>query len=50
MTRTPRRQPQIATVEAHSTGELSRLLDEIGELDCIARTNSSVILETKFER
>ncbi len=40
----------IATVEAHSTGELSRLLDEIADLDCIARTNSSVILETKFER
>ncbi len=40
----------IAIVEAHSTGELSRLLDEIGGLDGIARTNSSVILETKFER
>ena len=40
----------IAMVEAHSTGELSRLLDEIGGLDGIARTNSSVILETKFER
>lgn len=40
----------IAIVEAHSTGELSRLLDEIADLDGIARTNSSVILETKFER
>ncbi len=40
----------IALVEAHSTGELSRLLDEIADLDGIARTNSSVILETKFER
>ena len=40
----------IAIVEAHSTGELSRLLDEIAGLDGIARTNSSVILETKFER
>jgi DNA-binding Lrp family transcriptional regulator len=40
----------IAMVEAHSTGELSRLLDEIADLDGIARTNSSVILETKFER
>lgn len=40
----------IAMVEAHSTGELSRLLDEIAGLDGIARTNSSVILETKFER
>ena len=40
----------IALVEAHSTGELSRLLDELADLDGIARTNSSVILETKFER
>lgn len=40
----------IAIVEAHSTGELSRLLDAIADLDGIARTNSSVILETKFER
>jgi DNA-binding Lrp family transcriptional regulator len=40
----------IAIVEAHSTDELSRLLDEIADLDGIARTNSSVILETKFER
>jgi DNA-binding Lrp family transcriptional regulator len=40
----------IALVEAHSTGELNRLLDAIAGLDGIARTNSSVILETKFER
>ena len=40
----------IAIVEAHSTAELNRLLDEIGNLDGIARTNSSVLLETKFER
>ncbi len=40
----------IAIVEAHSTGELSRLLDAIADLDGIARTNSSVVLETKFER
>ena len=40
----------IALVEAPSTAELSRLLDEIAGLDGIARTNSSVILETKFER
>ncbi len=40
----------IALVEARSTDELSRLLDEIANLDGIARTNSSVILETKFER
>ena len=40
----------IAMVEAHSTEELSRLLDEIAGLDGIERTHSSVILETKFER
>ena len=40
----------IAMVEAHSTGELNRLLDAIAGLDGIVRTNSSVILETKFER
>jgi len=40
----------IAMVEARSTDELSRLLDQIADLDGIARTNSSVILETKFER
>lgn len=40
----------IAIVEAHSTQELSQLLDEIANLDGIERTNSSLILETKFER
>jgi len=40
----------IAIVEAHSTRELSQLLDEIANLDGIERTNSSLILETKFER
>ena len=40
----------IAIVEAHSTEELSQLLDEIANLDGIERTNSSLILETKFDR
>jgi len=40
----------IAIVEAHSTQELSQLLDVIANLDGIERTNSSLILETKFER
>ena len=40
----------IAIVEAQSTAELNRLLDEIGALKGIERTNSSVLLETKFER
>lgn len=40
----------IAVVAAQSTQELSRLLDEIANLEGIERTNSSVILETKFDR
>ena len=40
----------IAIVEAHSTQELSHLLDEIANMGGIERTNSSLILETKFER
>ena len=40
----------IAIVTAESTEELSRLLDDIANLEGIERTNSSVILETKFAR
>ncbi len=40
----------IATVTAETTERLSRLLDDIANLPGIERTNSSVILETKFER
>ncbi len=40
----------IAVVQAQSTEQLSHLLDEIGNLDGVERTNSSVILETKFRR
>ena len=40
----------IAVVQAQSTEQLSHLLDEIGNLDWVERTNSSVILETKFRR
>ena len=40
----------IAVVSAESTGALNRLLDEIAVLDGVARTNSSVILETKLRR
>lgn len=40
----------IAVVQAESTERLSRLLDDIGNLDGVERTNSSVILETKFSR
>jgi len=40
----------IAMVSARTTSELSGTLDEIANLDGVERTNSSVILETKFER
>ena len=40
----------IAIAAAQSTEELSRLLDGIANLDGTERTNSSVILETKFSR
>ncbi|MEX2470021.1 MAG: Lrp/AsnC ligand binding domain-containing protein [Pseudohongiellaceae bacterium] len=37
-------------IQAESTEALSRIIDRIGNLDGIERTNSSVILETKFSR
>ena len=40
----------IAIVEAQSLHQLSSILDDIGDLDGVERTNSSVILETKFKR
>lgn len=40
----------IAVVQANNLEQLSSLLDEIGNLDGVERTNSSVILETKFQR
>ncbi|WP_445768266.1 Lrp/AsnC family transcriptional regulator [Rheinheimera sp.] len=40
----------IAIVQAQSTEQLSHILDDIGNLDGVERTNSSVILETKFKR
>jgi DNA-binding Lrp family transcriptional regulator len=40
----------IAVVEAQSLEQLSKLLDDIGNLEGVERTNSSVILETKFKR
>lgn len=40
----------IAIVQAQSTEQLSHLLDDIGNLDGVERTTSSVILETKFKR
>lgn len=40
----------IAVVQAQSLEKLSHLLDDIGNLDGVERTTSSVILETKFKR
>lgn len=40
----------IAVVKAQSLDKLSRILEQIGNLDGIERTNTSVILETKFKR
>ncbi|WP_438942531.1 Lrp/AsnC family transcriptional regulator [Pseudoalteromonas tunicata] len=40
----------IAVVQAQSLEQLSKILDDIGNLDGVERTNSSVILETKFNR
>ncbi|CAM4189012.1 Lrp/AsnC family transcriptional regulator [Pseudoalteromonas byunsanensis] len=40
----------IAVVEAQSLQQLSTILDDIGNLEGVERTNSSVILETKFKR
>ncbi|GGB80774.1 AsnC family transcriptional regulator [Marinobacterium zhoushanense] len=40
----------IAIVQAPSLEELSAVLDEIGNLDGVDRTTSSVVLETKFRR
>lgn len=40
----------IAIVEAQSLEQLNHILDDIGNLDGVERTNSAVILETKFKR
>lgn len=40
----------IAMLQTESTQALSNILDEISNLDGVERTNSSVILETKFSR
>ena len=40
----------IAVLAAESTGKLSATLDELANLEGIERTNSLVILETKFVR
>ena len=40
----------IAEVEAPSVAEMDALIDEIGSLGGVERTNSSIVLSTKFDR
>jgi DNA-binding Lrp family transcriptional regulator len=40
----------IATVEAATVGDMDALIDEIGALRGVERTNSSIVLATKFDR
>ena len=40
----------VATVEAASVSDMDGLIDEIGALRGVERTNSSIVLSTKFDR
>ncbi|MDX1757432.1 MAG: Lrp/AsnC family transcriptional regulator [Marinobacter sp.] len=40
----------LAIVQAQSLEELSAVLDQIGNLEGVERTNSAVVLETRFRR
>ena len=40
----------MAVLKTETTEALSRILDDIGNLEGVERTNSSLILETKFTR
>lgn len=40
----------IATVEAAGVAEMDALIDEIGAVKGVERTNSSIVLSTKFDR
>ncbi|MBQ0745881.1 MAG: Lrp/AsnC family transcriptional regulator [Marinobacter sp.] len=40
----------IAIVQAQTLEELSTVLDEVGNLEGVERTNSAVVLETRFRR
>lgn len=40
----------IAIVQARSLEQLSMILDRIGDLEGVERTNSAVVLETRFRR
>lgn len=40
----------IAAVEAPNVADMDALIDEIGRLNGVERTNSSIVLATKFDR
>ena len=40
----------IATVEAAGVAEMDAVIDEIGSVKGVERTNSSIVLSTKFDR
>jgi len=40
----------IAAIEAPSVSEMDALIDEIGAVRGVERTNSSIVLSTKFDR
>ncbi len=40
----------IAIIREESTAQLDKVLDQIGEVEGITRTMSSIVLATKFER
>jgi len=40
----------IAIIQARTLEELSKVLDDIGNLEGVERTNSAVVLETRFRR
>ena len=40
----------IAIIAAEGTEEIDRIIDAVGQLDGVERTNSSIVLSTKFQR
>lgn len=40
----------VTTLEAGTTGEMDRVLDEIGDLPGVEKTTTSIVLTTKFSR
>lgn len=40
----------IAIIAAESTEEIDQIIDAVGQLDGVERTNSSIVLSTKFQR